>query len=82
MTAMDAWMFICMLFVAMAKFEYAIQLKIRFGTLNKIGNKDEKDCNTKTEERCRKIDKFALRLFIAMYILTLGVYFYNLSSKA
>ena len=79
---MDAWMFICMLFVAMAKFEYAMQLKIRFGTLNKINNKEEKDCNTKTYEKGRKIDRYALRIFIAIYIFTLGVYFYNLTSKA
>ena len=31
MTAMDIWMLICIIFVVMAKFEYALQLKIHFG---------------------------------------------------
>ena len=82
MTAMDVWMFICMLFVAMAKFEYAMQLKIRFGTLNQINSNNGEKSNAKTEEKCRRIDRYALRIFIAIYIITLGVYFYNLSSKA
>ena len=79
---MDVWMFICMLFVAMAKFEYALQLKIRFGTLNKISSNKGKEGNEKTEEKCRRIDKYALRIFLSIYILTLGVYFYNLSCKS
>ena len=31
MTAMDAWLLMCMLFVALATFEYAILLAMRFG---------------------------------------------------
>ena len=75
MTSMDVWMLVCMLFVASAQFEYAVQLKIRFGKRNKIGSGGQK------EERCRKIDRHALFIFMGTYIVIVGAYFYNLYSK-
>ena len=75
-------MFICMLYVALAKFEYAMQLKIRFGTLNKMNIEDKKKSDAKVEGKCRKIDCYALRIFLGVYMLTVGIYFYNLSRNA
>ena len=74
---MDIWMFICMIFVGLAKFEYAIQLKIRFGTISKINTDGNKNKKTKTEEKCRKIDRRALRIFLGLYLLTVCFYFFN-----
>ena len=76
MTSMDVWMLVCMLFVASAQFEYAVQLKIRFGKgNNKIGK-----CGQK-EGKCRKMDRNALFIFLGTYTVTVGTYFYNLYSK-
>ena len=84
MTGMDVWMFTCMIFVAMAKFEYAIQLKIKFGTKDTIGNVVAKGSKTKAAEKSRKIDRYALVVFFFAYILTVGTYFYfyNLQDSA
>ena len=76
MTGMDAWMFTCMIFVALAKFEYAVQLKIQFGTVDKIGNVNEKRNKTKAAGKSRKIDRYAMIVFFCLYILTVGSYFY------
>ena len=71
---MDIWMFICKIFVGLAIFEYAVQLKIRFGAISKINTDGDKDKKTKTEEKCRKIDRHALRIFLGLYILTVGFF--------
>ena len=76
MTGMDVWMIICMIFVALAKFEYAVQLKNIFGTADKIGNANEKGDKTKTAEKSRKIDRYALVVIFPAYILTAVGYFY------
>ena len=77
MTAMDAWMFICMIFVGLAKFEYAVQLKIQFGRTSKISNAGAKEAiKPKSEKRCQRIDRYALVTFLVAYILTVGAYFY------
>ena len=82
MTAMDNWMLICMAFVALAQFEYAIQLYIRFGNANMISAVGEKQRTAKTEGKCRKIDQYALRIFLVIYIMTIGAYYYNVRSNA
>ena len=80
---MDLWLLLCMLFVALALFEYAIMLTIRFGkqdkerSANKKGTKDD----VIAEMKCRKIDRYALRIFLAAHIATMGSYFYILDSK-
>ena len=81
MTAMDIWMLLSMLFVASAQFEYAMQLKIRFGKINKISSSSGKEGNAKAEEKCRKIDRCALKAFLGVYILTVGAYIYKMSSQ-
>ena len=72
---MDIWMFICMIFVGLAKFEFAMQLKIRFGAISKIHAEDDAERNTKAEEKCQKIDSFALKIFLVLYVLTVGFYY-------
>ena len=66
----------CMLMVAMALFEYAILLAIRFGKLtNRKGEHD-----ALVEERCRKIDRHALRMFLAISAIKMGIYFFTIYS--
>ena len=79
---MDNWMLICMAFVALAQFEYAIQLYIRFGNANMISTVGDKLKTTKTEGKCRKIDRYALRIFLIVYIITVGAYYYNVKSNS
>ena len=74
---MDIWMFICMIFVALAKIEYAVQLKVKFGEATKIGNVDTKELKRKSEKRYQQIDRYALVTFLVAYIMTVGFYFYT-----
>ena len=82
MTSMDIWMLICMAFVASAQFEYALQLNIRFGKVNGISNIGEKQRMAKAEAKCRKVDRYAIRVFAVVHVLTVVAYFYNVSSKS
>ena len=74
---MDIWMFICMIFVALAKIEYAVQLKVKFREATKIGNVDTKELKRKSEKRYQQIDRYALVTFLVAYIMTVGFYFYT-----
>ena len=76
MTAMDTWMLVCMIFVVLAKFEYAVQLKIQFGRATKISNVGANENKIKSEKRCQRIDRYALVTFLGTYLLTVGAYFY------
>ena len=77
---MDIWMLICMLFVAMAQIEYAVQLKMRFRKMSKISTDIGKGDKIRAEERCNKIDRYALVMFIVAYIMTVGTYIYKMST--
>ena len=79
---MDNWMLICMAFVALAQFEYAIQLYIRFGNASMISTVGEKQRTAKSEGKCRKIDRYAMRIFLVVYIITVAAYYYNVRSKS
>ena len=76
MTALDAWFLICMLFVAMAMFEYAILLSIKFGKQNRISAEKSPGEEKKEQETCRIIDLYALRAFIGAHALTICTYFF------
>ena len=80
---MDMWLLLCMLFVALALFEYAIMLTIRFGKQdkNRSANKNGTIDDFVAEMKCRKIDRWALRAFLAAHVVTMGTYFYILQSK-
>ena len=64
-----------MCIVALAMCEYATLLTIRYANLKKIGSKDCPD-KTNKEERCRKLDRYAVIIFTTINLLTIGTYFY------
>ena len=65
-----------MIFVALAMFEYAILLVIKFGKQNKISAEKDPNEERKATEKCRRIDLYILRAFLGAYILTICTYFY------
>ena len=73
MTALDIWLLMCLLFVALATFEYATLLAITFWITNKIGPMegvvDGKD------KICQNIDRIALTMFSIIYVLSVISYF-------
>ena len=77
-TAMDAWLLMCMLTVGLAIFEYAICLATLFGKQrkNKTNTKGQENAAAAQRSRCHKIDRYALRLFVAAYNMSVGTYFY------
>ena len=79
MTALDIWLLLSMIFVALATFEYAVLLAIKFGK-QRVGSK--KDVVGKNrDEKCRQIDGYALRVFIVAYGVSVLTYFYAVVSK-
>ena len=71
---MDIWLLLSMIFVALAIFEYAVMLAIRFGKGGKInagqgGGKDK-------DKLCCKVDRISLKMFLGTYILMVVIYFY------
>ena len=81
MTAMDIWLLTCMLFVALATFEYAILLAMRFGTHSKIKPNEKMNNEIKITRKCLKIDRISLKVFLLTYLLAVGTYFYYLRSQ-
>ena len=77
-TAMDAWLLMCMLTVGLAIFEYSVCLATLFGKQwkNKINPKDHETAAALT---CRKIDRYALRVFLLAYNMCVVAYFYLLA---
>ena len=74
---MDVWLLLCKLFVALALFEYSVLLAIRFRKQNKIaadGMMGDTN-NILAEIKCHKIDRYALRAFLALFAITMGTYF-------
>ena len=69
---MDIWLLLCMGFVFLAQAEYAVILGIRFGQRNETDGKYEKAL----KKKCGEIDSWALKIFIGLYILVVGTYFY------
>ena len=72
---MDIWLLLCMLFVALTIFEYAVMLGIRFG-------KQRKSDKANQEEICNKMDRVALRIVMGMYVLAVGSYFYTVATHS
>ena len=65
-----------MCIVALALFEYAILLSIRYGKQDKIDVADSNDVTMARQQKCKKIDKYAMRFLLAANIGTIGTYFY------
>ena len=77
---MDIWLLLCMLFVALAIFEYAVMLAIRFGKRKK--NLIEKGDQENREELCNKVDGISLWVFMGFYVLAVGSYFYIMVTQS
>ena len=75
MTAMDFWFLLCMMFVALAMFEYAILLAIKYGKQNKKFVDNRQVSDEWAVIKCHKIDFYALRIFTVVYALAGGTYF-------
>ena len=77
-TAMDAWLLMCMLTVGLAIFEYGVCLATMFGKQRKIkiSTKDQDTVAAAQKLRCYKIDRYALRLFVVGFNMSVGTYFY------
>ena len=77
---MDTWLLLCMIFVALALFEYAFQLAIRYqGKMR--GKEDIEEREKASKQRSLAIDRWALRIFAGLYILVIGSYFYFVSQQ-
>ena len=81
MTALDIWLLMCMIFVALATFEYAILLKTKFGKQNGKNGQKEADMR-KIDEQCRKMDHYALIVFLVAYGITVFTYVYAIISNS
>ena len=77
---MDIWLLLCMLFVGSAIFEYAVMLAIRFGKQKK--NLIEKGDKENREELCNKVDGISLWLFMGIYVVAVGFYFYTVATHS
>ena len=71
---MDIWLLLSMMFVASAIFEYAVLLAIRFGNNWKIN--EQKNAQKKKEQKCYKVDRISLKMFIGTYIFAAVTYFF------
>ena len=72
-TAMDVWLLICMTFVTLAAFEYAMLLTIFFDKGQSMNI--ELDDTDKKAQTCYKVDRISLKVFIIAYALTVCAYF-------
>ena len=72
-TALDIWLLLCNMFVATATFEYAMLLLIRYGKRLKL---DVGKMVKKHDAIVEKVDHYALRAFMGIYVLIDGIYFY------
>ena len=81
MTYLDTWMLLSMAFVGLCTCEFAVCLSIRFGKQLKIGSENRASYYEKAEERCRKMDRFALRIIVITYGLSVSTYYYMLYTK-
>ena len=75
MTALDIWLLMCLLFVALATFEYAILLKMTFWKTRKVMTMEDSVDEEKRDKVCHNIDCIALPIFSLIYALTVISYF-------
>ena len=76
---MDIWLLLCMIFVALATLEYAVMLGIRFGKNKKTNPRGA--ASGKKDDKCIDIDRVSLKMFMGIYVLTVGSYFYTVTSR-
>ena len=75
---MDIWLLLSMMFVALAIFEYAILLAIRFGKGRKI--EVAEGGATNREKLCSKVDRMSFKMFLGSYILMVVFYFFSITN--
>ena len=68
---MDTWLMICMGIVFLAVAEYAVLLGMTNGKL--VKSDEEKAAK---HDLAKKIDSWALKIFIGLYVLIVGTYSY------
>ena len=71
---MDIWLLLCMLFVTLATFEYALLIAIRFNKGRKIVDRMW-DATESKVEKCNKIDRVSLTVFGGSFLVTVVIYF-------
>ena len=64
------------MFVATATFEYAMLLLIRYGKRLKLDVGKMVKKHDKADAIVEKVDHYALRAFMGIYVLIDGIYFY------
>ena len=74
---MDAWLLLCMAIVFLTLSEYALILEICYRKRNETEKK-----KMERFERAEKIDSWAFKIFIGLYILVVFTYFYGVHSYA
>ena len=72
---MDIWLLMCLLFVALATFEYAILLKMTFWKTRKVMTMGDSVDEEKRDKICHSIDCLALPIFSFIYTLSVISYF-------
>ena len=73
---MDIWLLLCMVYVTLATFQYALLIAIRFNKGRKIREVDRMwDATNDKVEKCNKIDRVSLILFVGSYLVTVVMYF-------
>ena len=81
MTALDIWLLLSMIFVALATFEYSVLLAIKFAKQSEVHpSKKEMDAKNRNDT-CRKIDKYSLRIFLVVYFISIFAYIYSVNSS-
>ena len=76
MTCMDIWLLLCMGMVFLAVAEYALILRMCYRNWNETDKKRER------LEMAKKIDSWAIKIFIGLYIMTVSTYFYCINTYA
>ena len=74
---MDIWLLLCMAVVFLAVAEYALILGICYRKRNENDKKKKERL-----EMAGKIDSWAIKIFIGLYILTVSTYFYCVNTYA
>ena len=74
---MDIWLLLCMTIVFLAVAEYALILRICYGTRH--GTDKKKGGKL---EMVGKMDSWAVKIFIGLYIFTVGTYLYCINLYA
>lgn len=82
MTALDTWILMCTSFVALATFEYATVVAIKFWKRDKIGTIQNFGGGDKLDMMCHKIDRSALIVFTVTFCLSVACYIIVVINKS